>query len=55
MAVRQFPMTDVQAWMGHADIATTRKYILYATQPEAAAKLAALVGAGNAAPACAVT
>ena len=37
MAVRQFPITDVQTWMGHADIATTRKYIHYAPQPEAAA------------------
>lgn len=27
MAVGQFPITDVQTWMGHADIATTRKYI----------------------------
>jgi integrase len=44
MAVRQFPVTDVQTWMGHADIATTRKYIHYAPQPEAAAKLGALVG-----------
>jgi integrase len=40
MAVRQFPITDVQTWMGHADIATTRKYIHYAPQPEAAARLA---------------
>jgi integrase len=44
MAVRQFPITDVQTWMGHADISTTRKYIHYAPQPEAAAKLGALVG-----------
>lgn len=44
MAVRQFPITDVQTWMGHADITTTRKYIHYAPQPEAAAKLGALVG-----------
>jgi integrase len=43
-AVRQFPITDVQTWMGHADIATTRKYIHYAPQPEAAARLGALVG-----------
>jgi integrase len=43
MAVRRFPLTDVQTWMGHADIATTRKYIHYAPQPEAAAKLGALV------------
>lgn len=32
MAVRQFPITDVQTWMGHADIATTRRYIHYAPQ-----------------------
>jgi integrase len=44
MAVRRFPITDVQTWMGHADIATTRKYIHYAPQPEAAAQLGALVG-----------
>jgi integrase len=44
MAVRQFPITDVQTWMGHADIATTRKYVHYAPQPEAAARLGALVG-----------
>jgi integrase len=44
MAVRQFPITDVQTWMGHADITTTRKYIHYAPQPEAAARLGALVG-----------
>ncbi len=43
MAVRQFPITDVQTWMGHADIATTRKYIHYAPQPEAAARLGSLV------------
>jgi hypothetical protein len=30
--------------MGHADIATTRKYVHYAPQPEAAARLGALVG-----------
>jgi integrase len=44
MAVRAFPITDVQTWMGHADIATTRKYVHYAPQPEAAARLGALVG-----------
>jgi integrase len=43
MAVRQFPITDVQTWMGHADIATARKYIHYAPQPEAAARLGSLV------------
>jgi integrase len=43
MAVRAFPITDVQTWMGHADIATTRKYVHYAPQPDAAKRLAALV------------
>jgi integrase len=43
MAVRVYPLTDVQTWMGHADITTTRKYVHYSPQPEAAAKLGALV------------
>lgn len=44
MAVRIYPITDIQTWMGHADITTTRKYIHYAPQPDAAARLGALVG-----------
>jgi integrase len=43
MAVREFPVTDVQTWMGHADIATTRKYVHYAPQPDAAGRLGAPV------------
>ncbi len=43
MAVRAFPITDVQTWMGHAEIATTRKYVHYAPQPDAAKRLGALV------------
>jgi integrase len=43
MAVRAFPITDVQTWMGHADIATTRKFVHYAPQPDAAKRLGALV------------
>ena len=43
MAVRAFAITDVQTWMGHADIATTRKYVHYAPQPDAAKRLGALV------------
>jgi integrase len=42
MAVR-VPITDVQTWMGHADIATTRKYGHYAPQPGAAKRLGALI------------
>ena len=41
MAVRAFPITDVQTWMGHADIATTRKYVHYAPQPDAAPSVSA--------------
>ncbi|HWK26343.1 MAG TPA: site-specific integrase [Solirubrobacter sp.] len=44
MAVREFPITDVQEWMGHADIATTRKYVHYAPRRGAAKRLGALVG-----------
>ena len=43
MAVRAFPITDVQTWMGHADIATTRTYVHYAPQPDAARRLGTLV------------
>ncbi len=47
MAVRDFPITDVQEWMGHADIATTRKYVHYAPRPDAAARLGALAMEGD--------
>ncbi len=40
--MRAFPITDVQTWMGHADIATTRTYVHYAL-PDAAKRLGALV------------
>lgn len=43
MAIRAASIVDVQTWMGHADIATTRKYLHYAPQPDAAARLGALV------------
>ena len=43
MAVRAFPITGVQTWMGHADIARTRKYVHYAPYPGAAKRLGALV------------
>lgn len=40
LAVRKFPLTDVKAMMGHADIQTTMRYIHHVPQAEAAAKLA---------------
>lgn len=39
LAVRKNPLSDVQAWMGHQDIATTMKYVHYVPQHDAAARL----------------
>jgi integrase len=43
LAVQGFPITDVKAFMGHADIATTMVYIHHVPQSDAAAKLSKLV------------
>ena len=34
MATAGEPMTAIQAWMGHADIATTMRYAKYAPTPD---------------------
>jgi integrase len=51
LAVRIFPLTDVKAYMGHADISTTMLYVHHVPQTDAAAKLGKLVdvelGAGE--------
>lgn len=39
IAVRVFPVSDVQAWMGHADISTTMRYVHHVPRTDAAAKL----------------
>lgn len=39
IAVRVFPVTDVQAMLGHADIATTLRYVHHVPRHDAAAKL----------------
>ena len=55
LAVQVFPLTDVKAYMGHADIATTMIYVHHVPQVDAAEKLsAALRDASTAAPASAV-
>jgi len=41
MAVQAFPLTDVKAYMGHADISTTMVYAHHVPQADAAAKLGA--------------
>jgi integrase len=45
LAVRIFPITDVQDYMGHADIATTRLYVHHVPKHDAADRLSALVAA----------
>jgi integrase len=44
-AVQAFPLSDVKAYMGHADISTTMIYVHHVPQVGAAEKLSALVGA----------
>lgn len=39
IAVRVMPVTDVQELMGHADIATTMRYVHHVPRPDAARKL----------------
>jgi integrase len=51
IAVQAFPVPTVQAWMGHADITTTMRYVHHVPQTDAAAKLSKLMevelGAGD--------
>jgi integrase len=46
LAVQVFPLTDVKAYMGHADISTTVRYVHHVPQHDAADKLTRLVEAG---------
>jgi integrase len=39
LAVRVFPLSDVQRWMRHADIKTTMRYVHYVPQHDAARRL----------------
>lgn len=41
LAIRSAPVTDVQHWMGHADLATTMRYVHYVPQHDNAARLTA--------------
>jgi len=45
LAVRVFPLTDVKAFMGHADIQTTMLYVHHVPQHDAADKLSAALSA----------
>ena len=43
LAVQAFPLSDVKAYMGHANIETTMRYVHHVPQHDAADKLAALI------------
>ncbi|SRR6266545_965309 len=47
LAVQVFPLSDVKAYMGHADIATTMIYVHHVPQIDAADKLSELVTAAE--------
>jgi integrase len=48
LAIRVAPVTDVQYWMGHADIQTTMRYVHYVPQHDNAVRLTAAFTAGSA-------
>jgi integrase len=45
LAVQVWPVTDVQAYMGHADIKTTMRYVHHVPKHDAAAQFSAFVAA----------
>jgi integrase len=45
LAVQAFPLSDVKAYMGHADISTTMIYVHHVPRHDAAARLSEVVGA----------
>ena len=55
LAIRSAPVTDVQYWMGHADLATTMRYVHYVPQHDNAAKLTAAFATPDCDPAIMLT
>jgi Phage integrase family len=50
LAVQVFPLTDVKAYMGHADIQTTMIYVHHVPQVDAADRLSRLVADAESLP-----
>jgi integrase len=50
LAVQAFPLSDVQAWMGHADIQTTMRYVHHVPKHDAAQRLGRLLDGADVAP-----
>ena len=50
LAVQAFPLSDVQAWMGHRDIQTTMRYVHHVPKTDAAQRLGRLLDGENVAP-----
>jgi integrase len=50
LAVQAFPLSDVKAYMGHADISTTMIYVHHVPQMDAADKLSRLVAQAGSPP-----
>lgn len=50
LAVQVFPLSDVKAYIGHADIATTMIYVHHVPQVDAAEKLSAALREASTGP-----
>jgi integrase len=50
LAVQAFPLSDVRAYMGHADVTTTMIYVHHVPQVDAADRLSRLVAASTSTP-----
>lgn len=52
LAVQVWPVTDVQAYMGHADIKTTMRYVHHVPKHDAAERFSRFVASQTVSPAC---